>query len=89
MRITNPYDKDHIGKSSEGITVRTLNSLTTLQVGEALITGEAVRSPIFIKIRRRRSWEKKSTNMEEDARTFEEHKQKESERTEEIEDAFL
>ena len=89
MRITNPYDKDHIGKSSEGINNRTLNSLTTLQVGEALITGEAVRTPIFIKVRERESWEKKSTDMVRDAIAFEEGVKKQNQRAEEIEDAFL
>ncbi|MBR9681326.1 MAG: ATP-binding protein [Candidatus Altiarchaeota archaeon] len=89
MRITNPYDKDHIGRSSEGINTRTLNSLTNLQVGEALITGEVVRTPIFMKVRERKSWEKKSTDMELDAIAFETNMKKESERIDEIGDAFL
>lgn len=89
MRITNPYDKDHIGKGSEGITRRTLDSLTTLQVGEALITGEAVKCPIFIKVRERESWEKKATNMEADARAFEARLKQESKTTQQAEDAFL
>ncbi|HDR53106.1 MAG TPA: ATP-binding protein [archaeon] len=89
MRITNPYDKDHIGKGSEGITVRTLNSLTTLQVGEALITGEAVRCPIFMRVRLRTSWEKKATDMETDAVAYENSMARESKKLEAVNDAFL
>ena len=71
MRITNPYDLKHIGQSSEGITGKTEKSLTTLQVGEALVVGEAVRYPVFIDVRKRESWEKKSSDMEKQAREFE------------------
>ncbi len=53
FRTTNPYDLDHIGKSSEGIDRASLDAITTLEVGEALFVGEAVSHPTFVKIRRR------------------------------------
>ena len=55
LRVTNPYDIDHIGESCEGIDKSMLGSITTLRVGEALVVGEAVHYPIFIKVRRRKS----------------------------------
>ncbi|MBR9707026.1 MAG: ATP-binding protein, partial [Candidatus Diapherotrites archaeon] len=55
MRITNPYDLDHIGKSAEGIDRRALDMITSLRVGEALIVGEAVNYPTFFKVRWRKS----------------------------------
>ncbi len=55
MRITNPYDLDHIGKSSEGITSDVLKTIPGLKVGEALIVGETVNHPLLIKVRERKS----------------------------------
>ncbi len=55
LRVTNPYDLDHIGKSSEGLTRDVLDTISSLRVGEALIVGEAVNYPIFIKVRKRKS----------------------------------
>ncbi len=55
LRVSNPYDLDHIGKTSEGITRDVLKTITSLQVGEALIVGEAVNYPLFIKVRKRLS----------------------------------
>ncbi|MDF1537422.1 MAG: ATP-binding protein [Candidatus Thorarchaeota archaeon] len=54
LRCTNPYDLDHIGRSSEGIDRASLNAITTLEVGEALFVGETVSVPTFVKIRTRR-----------------------------------
>ncbi len=54
LRATNPYDLEHIGKSSEGIDRSALDSITTLEVGEALFVGECVSFPTFVKIRERR-----------------------------------
>lgn len=72
LRVTNPYDLDHIGKSCEGITRETLDSITTLQVGEGLVVGEAVNHPVFIKIRDRKSAPPShSVKLEEAARRFE------------------
>ena len=55
LRITNPNDLDHIQMSSEGIDSRVARSITGLKVGEAIIVGEAVNYPTFVKIRRRKS----------------------------------
>ena len=53
FRCTNPYDLDHIGRSSEGIDRASLDTITTLEVGEALFVGETVSVPTFVKIRKR------------------------------------
>lgn len=53
FRCTNPYDLEHIGKSSEGIDRSSLDAITTLEIGEALFVGEAVSVPTFVKIRQR------------------------------------
>ena len=53
LRITNPYDLDHIGKSCEGFTRDLQRQLTTLDVGEAIIVGEASPFPLFVKIRKK------------------------------------
>lgn len=77
MRVTNPYDIDHIGESSEGIDKGMLNAITTLRTGEAMVVGEAVNFPVFIKVRQRKS--RKSTkgeSIESIARKFEEMKEK-------------
>ena len=55
LRVTNPYDLKHIEESSEGITRPVLRQISGLQVGTALLVGEAVRFPIFVKIRKRES----------------------------------
>lgn len=85
MRVTNPYDLKHIGESSEGITKRTLDTISSLRVGEGLIVGEAVNFPVFVKVRERRSnppnhsrkledyaaeYEKKVVQKSKDAETF-------------------
>jgi DNA helicase HerA-like ATPase len=53
LRVTNPYDLEHIGRSSEGIDRQALDTITTLEVGEALFAGETVSVPTFVKIRKR------------------------------------
>jgi uncharacterized protein len=55
LRVTNPYDLDHIGKSSEGLTKDVVKTISSLRVGEALIVGEAVNHPLFLKVRERKS----------------------------------
>ncbi len=54
LRITNPYDIDHIGKSSEGLSSDVLKSLPGLHIGEAIITGEAANQPICFKVRQKK-----------------------------------
>ncbi|MHA2377980.1 MAG: ATP-binding protein [Candidatus Thorarchaeota archaeon] len=53
LRATNPYDLEHIGRSSEGIDRESLDTISTLEVGEALFVGETVSVPTFVKIRKR------------------------------------
>jgi len=86
LRVTNPYDIDHIGESCEGIDKAMLDSITTLRTGEGMLVGEAVTQPVFIRIRQRRS--RKSSRGESlaaIARKFEEMREK---RKEDVE-AFL
>lgn len=73
LRVTNPYDLDHIGESSEGITRDVLGQISGLRVGTGLIVGEAVNYPIFVRIRKRNSKESaKGMPLEEAAREFSE-----------------
>ena len=55
LRVTNPYDIEHIGKSSEGLNKSVLKQISTMRVGTALIVGEAVNYPMFVKVRQRSS----------------------------------
>ncbi len=83
LRVTNPYDLDHIKQSSERITRGTADVISSLPVGEALIVGEAVNHPVFIKVRERRSREAShGATLEDVARHFErrsKQKQKDAE----------
>ena len=77
LRMTNPFDIEHVGESCEGIDKAMLDSITTLRVGEALVVGEAVGSPIFVKIRKRTAeFTSKGKDLELIARRFEEEKTK-------------
>ncbi|MFX1562974.1 MAG: ATP-binding protein [Promethearchaeota archaeon] len=53
LRLTNPYDLDHIRATSERITKATLASISSLSVGEALVVGQAARFPVFIRVKER------------------------------------
>lgn len=55
LRVTNPNDLDHIKTSSEALTRESLNMISTLPTGNALILGAAVNKPIFFKVRQRYS----------------------------------
>ncbi|NIO21860.1 MAG: DUF87 domain-containing protein [Candidatus Aenigmarchaeota archaeon] len=71
LRVTNPYDLDHIGRSSEGITKDVINQISGLRVGTGLIVGEGVNFPIFVKIRKRKSKEsKRGIPLEDAAKEF-------------------
>lgn len=73
LRVTNPYDIDHIGKTSEGLDKRSLDMITTLRTGEALIVGEAVNYPVFFKVRRKLSQDSRhEVSLEKSALEFEE-----------------
>lgn len=72
LRVTNPYDLKHIGESSEGIDSQSERMITSLRVGEALLVGEAVNFPVFLKIRKNTSpASKHEESLEEAARTYE------------------
>ncbi|MCR4335946.1 MAG: DUF87 domain-containing protein [archaeon] len=55
LRVTNPYDLKHIGETSEGLDSRSIDMITSLRTGEALLVGEAVNYPVFFKVRKRLS----------------------------------
>ena len=85
LRITNPYDLKHLAESSEGIDSASERMITSLQVGEALIVGEAVRFPVFFKVRERKSAESKhEVSLEKAGLDFEEKKEKELEEADEF-----
>jgi len=65
MKITNPYDLKHIGESSESLNHAVLDIITSLKVGEALVVGEAVNHPVFVKVRNRKSKESHGTSLED------------------------
>jgi uncharacterized protein len=71
LRITNPYDKKHIGESSEGLTNELLDQITTLEVGEALLVGEASQFPLFVNIRKKTVCDSKtSKSLEDECRDY-------------------
>ena len=72
LRITNPYDLKHLGESSEGITKETQDSITSLPVGQALIVGEAVNHPVFVKIKKRSVASPHEKTLDEAALEYEE-----------------
>lgn len=83
LRIMNPYDLKHIAESAEAIDQRSMDMITSLQVGEALIIGEAVGYPLFFTVRKRRSMPSKhELTLEDAAIQFEQKKQKRDEETE-------
>ena len=71
MKLLNPYDLDFVGRSSEGIDRATLNSITSLGVGEAIIVGNAVNHPIFVKVRQRKIKTLETQTLEESAKNYE------------------
>ena len=74
MKVTNPYDLDHIKRSAEAISSGTLDIISGLRVGEALIIGEAAKYPTFIKVRKRKSQESHGKSLEEYAIDFDSQK---------------
>ncbi len=52
MRVTNPYDINHIKQSSEHLT-DIANKINILPTGHALLVGAAVNYPVFVKIKQR------------------------------------
>ncbi|MBI4173952.1 MAG: ATP-binding protein [Candidatus Aenigmarchaeota archaeon] len=71
LRVTNPYDLQHIGQSSEGISKDVLDQIAGLQVGSALVVGEAVNFPLFVRVRKRKgSMSKKGMPLEQAAKEY-------------------
>jgi DNA helicase HerA-like ATPase len=57
LRITNPLDQKAIMESSESISESMLQDLPSLNIGEAVLTGEFVRIPVIAAIRKRETAE--------------------------------
>jgi uncharacterized protein len=74
MRVTNPYDLDHIKRSAEAISGGTMDIISGLRVGEALVIGEAAKYPTFIKVRKRKTSESHGKSLETYAQEFEKEK---------------
>ncbi|MHA1383310.1 MAG: ATP-binding protein [Candidatus Helarchaeota archaeon] len=55
MKIINPLDQTQIKHSVESVTDDMLKELPSLTKGQAIIVGEAVRTPVLVQIRRRYS----------------------------------
>ncbi len=62
LRIRNPYDQDFIAKTSEGIDRSNLKMIPSLEIGEALLVGEAINYPTFFRIRSR-TFESKNDSL--------------------------
>jgi hypothetical protein len=71
LRVTNPYDLDHLKRSAEALTAQMAEALTALPVGEALVLGEAVNHPVFVRIRRGRCAGGEAPGFERAALEFE------------------
>ncbi len=75
LRVTNPYDLDHIKQTSEGIDQRTVDMITSLRTGEGIIVGEAVNYPAFFKVRKKLSQDSRhEATLEKSAVEFEQGK---------------
>ena len=55
MKIVNPSDQEHIRQSVEAVTEDIVADLPGLGRGEAIIAGSAVRMPVPVRIRKRRT----------------------------------
>ncbi len=76
LRVTNPYDLDHIKQTSEGIDQRTVDMITSLRTGEAIIVGEAVNYPVFFKVRKKTVQDSRhEKSLEASALEFEENRE--------------
>jgi DNA helicase HerA-like ATPase len=53
LRVTNPYDLDHIKRTSEALTNNSTKIISNLPTGNALIIGAAVNYPVYLKVRQR------------------------------------
>ncbi len=74
LRVTNPNDLKYIRETSEGLTSLVVSKIPGLAIGEAIVVGEAVGHPVFVKVRKRRSRDPRDLGapLEEAARAYEE-----------------
>jgi DNA helicase HerA-like ATPase len=77
LRIINPNDLKHISESSEGLDYKNMEFITGLRVGEALMVGNAVKYPLFFKVREKKSQPQEyDFTLEEMAEKFTKKKEK-------------
>ncbi|MHB8361151.1 MAG: helicase HerA domain-containing protein [Thermoplasmataceae archaeon] len=57
LRITNPIDQRAIAESCEFVSQSIIDDLPSLNTGEAVLTGQIVRFPTVVRIRRRETME--------------------------------
>jgi len=50
MRLKNPEDQAFIRQASEMLSEQDIDELPALSTGEALVTGEAIRAPLLVKV---------------------------------------
>jgi DNA helicase HerA-like ATPase len=71
LRITNPYDLKHIAESCEALDQSSMDLVSSLRVGEALLLGEAVNAPTFFRVRNRKSQPSRhEVSLEEAAKMY-------------------
>jgi len=63
LRIANPNDLDFIKRGSENLTSSLMGMLPGLEVGEAVVVGEAVRSPLIFHVRSKKVIDGKKTGL--------------------------
>jgi len=63
LRIGNPNDLDFIKRGSENLTSSLMGMLPGLEVGEAVVVGEAVKSPLIFRVREKKVKDGKRTGM--------------------------
>jgi len=74
LRMTNPNDLQYINSSVESVSSSIVKMIPGLNVGEAIVVGEASNAPVFIQIREKDERIKgKSTNLEAIAKEWEEN----------------
>ncbi len=82
FRMTNPYDVDHVKRSSEAISQELSAMIPGLRTGEALIMGEALRHPLFVMIRDRKAKEREDKGLRQMLEEWKAEKKKEDRKLE-------
>ena len=70
--MTNPYDVEHVRKSSETLSQEMAAMIPGLRTGEAIIMGEAIRYPMLVQIRERKAKEREDKGLREMLREWKE-----------------